>query len=134
MGHYLLLVTIRPQKKNSLAVRRQVTETLEADDSFLEPSISRALLFHDPICDYFTVGGASSGYLVGQDGRSDNDLGEEYDAQQVTEEIYDQFLAPYEGDMLAYKSGALAFVDLDQEEVSRDFIGNRWVVAIDYHR
>ena len=134
MGHYVLLVTIRPREENSLAVRRQVTEILEADDSFLEPSISRGLLFHDPICDWFVCGGCWSGYLIGQDGRSDNDLGEEYDAQQVTEEIYDQFLAPYEGEMLAYESGALAFVDLDQEEVNRDFIWDKAIVVIDFHR
>jgi len=129
-----LLVTIRPREKNSLAVRRQVTEILEADDSFLEPSISRGLLFHDPICDFFTVGGAWSGYLIGRDGRSENDYGEEYDALPVTEELYDQFLAPYEGEIVAYENDALAFVDLDQEEVSRDFIGTRWVVILDYHR
>lgn len=134
MGHYLLLATIKPEKEDSLAVRRQVTAILEADDSFLEPSISRALLFHDPICDWFTCGGAWSGYLIGLDSRSENDYGEEYDAQLVTEEIYDRSLAPYEGQIVAYEDDALAFVDLDQEEVSRDFIGTKFVTIVDYHR
>ncbi len=55
--------------------------------------------------------------------------GYEDDAAIVTPELYDLFLKPYEGVDLSEG----VYVDLDWDEVSRDFIHTKWLVVVDYH-
>jgi len=55
--------------------------------------------------------------------------GYEDDAMIVNKEIYDKFLKEYEGDT----SDGEYFWDLDYEEVDKEFIGNKWIVVVDYH-
>lgn len=57
------------------------------------------------------------------------ELGYEGDAQVVTEELYDRFLSHLEGTSEDYTS----FADLQCDPVSREFIGNKWLVVVDLH-
>lgn len=56
-----------------------------------------------------------------EDGYSD-------DAMIITEEIYNALLKEYEGE-----SDGDHFVDLESEPLSREVIGKKWVVVVDYH-
>lgn len=135
MGHHILLVTAINPGTTSLDVRRHVYDTLMADDSFVEPSISRALLFYQPIADYILVGGSWSGLLVGKEDEGDrceDELGTENDALLITPGLYRTFLAQYEG--LSVKNDELPeFVDLDDEPVDESFIGRKWLCVTDFH-
>lgn len=51
------------------------------------------------------------------------------DAMVVTEALYTALLAENEGT----ESDREHFADLDFDEVSRDFIGRKWLVVVDYH-
>lgn len=57
------------------------------------------------------------------------DEGYEDDAMIITKEIYNKFLKEYEGDC----SDGEGYWDLEQQEVNNDFIGNKWIVVVDYH-
>jgi hypothetical protein len=51
------------------------------------------------------------------------------DAMIVSEALYDALLAVNEGT----DSDGYGFADLDGDEVSRSFIGRKWLVVVDYH-
>lgn len=55
--------------------------------------------------------------------------GYEDDAMQVSPDLYDLFLKPYEG--VDQSEGE--YVDLDYDTVSGDFIQTKWLVVVDYH-
>lgn len=69
-----------------------------------------------------------------------NHGGFEDDAMIVDKTLYEKLLKEFEGE---YKGGKtwgdkneyfdLHFVDLDDEEVSKEFIGKKWIVVVDYH-
>jgi hypothetical protein len=86
------------------------------------------------IADWFQIGGRYSGLLSGigeaaQLRRNrDDQLGDEDDAQLVTAELYDRYLAEYEG-----RAEGDGFADIEREPVSRAFIGSKWLVVVDYH-
>ena len=61
------------------------------------------------------------------------DMGYEDDAMLVSEQLYDALLAEYEGQDLADDWFGVAFVDLDWEPVSRDFVDKKWLVVVDAH-
>lgn len=69
------------------------------------------------------------------------DLGYEDDAILVDEKTYNEKLKEFEGTEFGYTESSyeghswkdLHFVDLDYERVSKDFIGRKWVVIVDYH-
>lgn len=54
--------------------------------------------------------------------------GYEDDAMLLTQELYDALLKEHEG---AAESDYHA--DLDDEEVAAAFVGNKWIVVVDYH-
>lgn len=63
--------------------------------------------------------------------------GQEHDAMIVDDNIYDKFLACYEGKN-EYAMDGMGdehpnFADLDEDLVSRDFVGKKWIVVVDYH-
>lgn len=56
-----------------------------------------------------------------------NEMGAEDDGQIVTKEIYEKIIKGLEVD-------GESFVDLDDnDEISEKFIGNKWIVVVDYH-
>jgi hypothetical protein len=61
------------------------------------------------------------------------DQGYEDDAMLVDQTLYDALLAEYDGDDMVEDEWRLAFVDLDYEAVSPDFIGEKWLVVLDAH-
>jgi len=52
------------------------------------------------------------------------------DAMPVDEAIYQRLLKEYEG---KYESDEYKFIDLDGDIVDIEFIGNKWIVVVDYH-
>jgi len=58
-----------------------------------------------------------------------SEFGYEDDAVLVTKEIYDKFLKEYEG----METDNEHFWDLEYEDVSEKFIGNKWCCVVDYH-
>jgi hypothetical protein len=56
------------------------------------------------------------------------ELGFEDDAAILTAVLYDALLVEYEGE-----STSEGYADLDDEALSRDSIGRKWLVVIDYH-
>jgi len=87
--------------------------------------------------DWFVVGGRSSGFLAdtidmprvhGRDVYKRE--GYDDDAMVVTEDLYEKLLKEYEG---KNEDDNGLFWDLDYDEVSREFIGKKWLVVLDYH-
>lgn len=133
MSHNLLLVTLTPTGDTSAEVREQVASILANDPSFVGGGVPEGgYFFASPVADYFLLGGAWSGYLIGEEfERSwDLDSGRDCDAMLVTQELYEQHLKEFEGES-AYDT---EFVDLDYEVVSPDFIGRKWLVVCDFHQ
>lgn len=70
-----------------------------------------------------------------------NHSGYEDDAMIVNQELYDALLKEFEGQdegstKQEYNGSTwedLHFVDLDYDPVSKDFIGKKWIVVVDYH-
>jgi hypothetical protein len=54
--------------------------------------------------------------------------GYEDDAMVLSEELYDALLNEYAG-----QRRSEYHVDLDGEDVSREMVGRKWVVVVDYH-
>lgn len=61
--------------------------------------------------------------------------GYEDDAMIVTEELYEKILKEHEGwSENEYRElDGVNYVDLEYDCVSREFIGSKWVVVVDYH-
>jgi len=51
------------------------------------------------------------------------------DAVLLTQHLYDALLSGYAGQSLDRD----AYADLDDEELSPDFVGRKWLVVVDYH-
>lgn len=75
---------------------------------------------------------------------ADADLGEDHDAVIVTNELYDAYLKPFEGDHEQFPSGECpGYIDLDEDTVSRethiapaieeDSGKVKWLVVVDLH-
>src|SRR3954451_4860271 len=110
--HHRLLVTTRNAASPEDA-RKAVTAGL-IEQGFVDDPTTR---WSGGIADWFVTGG-----------RFSNDLGGSDDAQLVTDELYDDYLAEYEGfDTIE------GFADLEREPVSRQFINRKWLVVVDYH-
>lgn len=132
MSHQLLLVTLTPMGNTSAEVREQVASILANDPSFVGGGVpDGGYFFASPVADYFLIGGAWSGHLIGEEfERSwDLDSGRDCDAMLVTPELYEKHLKEFEGE----SSYDTEFVDLDYEAVSPDFIGRKFLIVVDYH-
>jgi len=130
--HQRLLVTFNKENaENSEEARSHAFTELEWDSSFVDGSNSPNR-FGSAICDWFVIGGRWTGDLVGNKlGLEDMAIyGNEEDAQIVTKEIYEKFLKEYEGE---WHDSDAYFCDLDEDEVSEDFIDKKWIVVIDFH-
>ena len=57
------------------------------------------------------------------------DLGFDDDAMVVDEMVYDMLLKEHEGT----DGDKENFIDLDFDTVSKEFIGRKWIVVVDYH-
>lgn len=57
-------------------------------------------------------------------------LGYHDDAMPLTRELYDALLAQHEG----LSEDREHYCDLDYEDVTPDFIGQKWLIVVDYHR
>ena len=58
-----------------------------------------------------------------------SDYGYDDDSAIVDKKIYDKLLKEHKGEC----DDGEHFWDLDYDEVSKDFIGNKWIVIVDYH-
>lgn len=133
MGHHLLLVSATNPGTTSLDIRRHVYDRLMEDSSFIG-GWDDSMLFYTPVADYFSVGGAWSGYLVDEDRESLEDYGEDDDAQLITTDLYAKFLTDYVGLWIKRsEEEGPEFVDLDSEMVSETFIGRKWLVVVSWH-
>lgn len=61
------------------------------------------------------------------------ELGHEDDAMLLTVELYDQLLSPFEGERLVAGDGHSQYLDQEDEPLSPDAIGSKWLVIVDYH-
>lgn len=50
------------------------------------------------------------------------------DAMLLTQELYDELLKPYEG-----KEDERVYIDVENEALSPDMVGRKWLVVVDYH-
>jgi hypothetical protein len=158
MHNRLLLTLDAPSDAGSKHVREDAFNRLMDDDSFC----GEGGRFGFPLCDWFVIGGRWSGLLsqtlIGDAYRAaagdqhgaaldaiwsrhggpgpspdnrDNyeQLGYPDDAMIVSEALYDALLAENEG----IDSDCQHYADLDGDEVSRGFIGRKWLVVVDYH-
>jgi hypothetical protein len=55
------------------------------------------------------------------------------DAMLIDHVLYLRLLEQYEGQALGRRMEQLAFLDLDGERVSPQFIKHKWLVVVDYH-
>ncbi|HWB10544.1 MAG TPA: hypothetical protein VG826_15045 [Pirellulales bacterium] len=158
MHNRLLLTLDAPADAGSEQVREDAFDRLMDDNSFC----GEGGRFGGPICDWFVIGGRWSGLLTettigdayrtaagneqgaaldavwsrhGGAGPSPTNrdsyeqLGYVDDAMIVSEALYNALLAENEG----IDTDCQHFADLDGEEVSRGFIGRKWLVVVDYH-
>lgn len=61
------------------------------------------------------------------------ELGFPDDAQLLTAELYEDFLKDYEDESLVIQNDHCKFVDFEDDVLSPDMIGRKWLVVIDYH-
>jgi hypothetical protein len=94
------------------------------------------------VCDWFVIGGQFSGLLTKYRKHAKlsqvvrdflRDLGYADDAMLLDHVLYLRLLAQYEGRAIGRRMEQLAFLDLDGERVSLQFIKNKWLVVVDYH-
>jgi hypothetical protein len=144
--HYLMYATISADlAATSGEARQAVWEGLGDDESFCS---NDSYLFFNPIGDGFRIGGRWSGKLTElltgtwpHNGKKkiesmDDLFGYDDDAMLVTPELYDKCLRRFEGEYACTGDPGQddpTFADLDREEVSEDFIGEKWIVVVDYH-
>jgi hypothetical protein len=84
------------------------------------------------LCDWFVIGGRWSGLLSGMRAKGRDrldELGHKDDAMILTESIYERLLKGYEG----IDSDDCEYADLEFERCSREMIGKKWIVVVDYH-
>jgi hypothetical protein len=148
--HSTILITISTEHaKDSIEARSYVFETLMDDPTFLDEG-------GKAVCDRFVIGGRSSGLLTELDERQHErpspaspwvlrspsapgapdvfkDLGAEDDAMLVDERLYGRLLAQFEGlnGVWLGPNKDLVYFDLDNEPVSPEFIGTKWLVVVD---
>lgn len=126
--HTQAIVTFNKDKaKNSEEARKY------ASDFLFKNGFTAQVYFCSGIADWFVIGGRWSGCLSKAKGldRRDNykSLGYEDDAMIVDENIYNEWLKPFDG----RNHNKETFWDLNCYFVSEDFIGNKWIVVVDYH-
>lgn len=61
------------------------------------------------------------------------ELGYEDDAMLLTKQLYERYLAKYQGCELVKDAGHCEYIDLDGEPLAPDFCGEKWLVVVDYH-
>ncbi len=88
-------------------------------------------------CDWFVIGGRWSGILTekpeaetAQRSNQYDLAGTEDDAMIVTPEVYEKHLKQFEGQ---YGESPAEWWDIEESEMSADFVGKKWVVVVDYH-
>jgi hypothetical protein len=133
--HMMLATVTKEKAATSEEARRYVFDALMNDGYFVGGSRFGVLFA------WFVIGGEWSGALAvepeGKQWPTGRDpyyeMGYEDDAMIVDELLYDAFLAPYIGAVVAWESEGPVFVDLDQDPVSKGFIGQKWLVVLDCH-
>jgi hypothetical protein len=137
--HSLLLVTCsNVHAATSAQARHYVYTKLRTTPLFMDEE-HEADQF---VCDWFVIGGRYSSILTGytkgvkqsQPGRDfHRDEGYADDAMLIDHGLYLRLLAKYEGQAIGRRMEQLAFLDMDGERVSPQFIKHKWVVVVDYH-
>lgn len=61
------------------------------------------------------------------------ELGHEDDALPLTAELYDHLLSEFEGERLVAGDGHSQYMDLEDEPLTPNAIGSKWLVVVDYH-
>ncbi len=56
----------------------------------------------------------------------------EDDAMLIDKDTY-KLLKEYEGENESYSDAGLVFFDHDWDDVSKNFIGKKWIIVVDYH-
>ncbi len=138
--HNLLFVTCsKAHAATSTQAREYVYTTLLETPNF---QVEEAPIGEEAVCDWFVIGGRFSGLLakfrkpatLSQIERDfHRDLGYADDAMLLDQVLYLRLLGQYEGRAIGRRMEQLAFLDLDGERVSPQFIKNKWLVVVDYH-
>lgn len=61
------------------------------------------------------------------------EYGRDDDAMLLTRELYDRLLSEWEGSATEQDGGHCEYADLDGEVLPPEFIGQKWLVVVDYH-
>ena len=136
--HSLLLVTCsRDYADTSAEARQYVYHTLQKKPLFVNDEPGDIF-----VCDWFVIGGRFSGILTRfakpttlshKQRGIHRDFGYADDAMLLDQTLYLRLLAQYEGRAVGRRMDQLAFLDLDGERVSPEFVQRKWVVVVDYH-
>ena len=125
--HTRFLVTFGKEEADDSRSAREYVNNLLVEEGFVG-----AGRWGSGLCDWFVIGGRWSGTLSGASGEDRDgldELGQEDDAMILTESIYERLLKNYEG----IDSDDCEYADLEFERCSREMIGKKWVVVVDYH-
>jgi hypothetical protein len=149
--HWQLVVSLdRAHARSSMQARRFASQTLGSDPTFVAEGGLGV------VCDWFVVGGRSSGALAWAKAharRAGNDrvvpgvrvsallprdpyraLGHADDAMIVDQALYRSVLQGFAGQTVGEIDGTMVFRDLDGGSVTDAFIGTKWLVVLDCHR
>lgn len=62
-----------------------------------------------------------------------SEYGHADDAVVLTAELYDALLSPFRGQALCGEEHGCQYLDLDDEPITTEAIGHKWLVVVDYH-
>ncbi len=65
--------------------------------------------------------------------RDASEYGHDDDAMPLTAELYDELLSVHHGEAIVCGEGHCQYLDLDDEPLTPDAIGRKWLVIVDYH-
>lgn len=65
--------------------------------------------------------------------RDASEYGHDDDAMPLTTELYDKLLSVHHGEAIVCSEGHCQYLDLDDEPLTPDAIGSKWIVVVDYH-
>ena len=125
--HTRFLVTLGKEEADDSRSAREYVYNALTEEGFVA-----AGRWSSGLCDWFVIGGRWSGTLSGASGEDRHrldELGHEDDAMILTESIYKRLLKDYEG----IDSDDCEYADLEFERCSREMIGKKWIVVVDYH-
>ena len=111
--HYRMLVTIEADQGIQPGnIAKTVEDSLYLRDDFIGET-----------CDFFEIGGRWDGYL-----------GCLHNAIRITEEVYSAYLARFEGHKeVEDDNRCMHYMDLNNEPLTTQVIGTKWLVVVDCH-